>query len=141
MNRHERRKRAALDQRRFVRPMLEAAKGQLEINVLTPSEIMEHPQKEAMRCVAGKWLLRCARESAPCLICLKQRFSNDQFPATLMFARPADRSLKGPWLVAGICDDCIERPDFTSRYMAVVRRILPDGRTEWISHKAPQVLQ
>jgi hypothetical protein len=143
MNRHQRRKHAALnpvdharrEHRRMVKTMREDSDGLGEIDVLPIAEIATHRQQHEMANSIRYWLRHSAIRK--CLFC-NFRFP-DELPAYFFFAR-ACRDGPKHWLVAGVCQDCTARPDIAVLLSEAIQPFFP-GSELIHSHQAPGSMQ
>jgi hypothetical protein len=151
MNRRERRKHAALNQRRrggiladhdrhgrMVKAMREDSNGLGEIDVLPFADIATHRQRHEMTDSIRYWLRHSAIPK--CLFCDFRFPVADEPPAYFFFAR-ACRDGPKHWLVAGVCQNCRDRPDIAALLSEAIQPFFPGSELIDGSHQAPGRMQ
>jgi hypothetical protein len=145
-NRHERRKRAALDradrQRRMSQhlwaTLREESNGLLEIDIMPFDDISAHRQRHEMANAVICWIRNSPNPK--CMLCDFRWLDHRRPPARFFFARAWHDGPKS-WLVGGICPGCDRRPDLVEMFNTELRQHFPGGQLVDGSHQAPGRMQ
>jgi hypothetical protein len=146
MNRHERRKRAALERadrerrkcQHFWATLRAESNGLLEIDVLPFAAIIEHRQRYEMTNAVLCWIKNSP--TPKCMMC-SYRWANHQRPPSRFFFARACHDGPKSWLVAGLCHDCNGQPNIAQMFAEELQQHFPGGELIDGSHRAPGGLQ
>jgi hypothetical protein len=128
MNRHDRRKQAALDRTEHMHTLHREAGGVVRFEIVTPETVPLYPDFDDMIWAIGRWLQQRNPEFPPlCLACETGWRSEMESPAAFLIIRPW-QSRGSVWSLIGICDACAKRADLHDQCDAFVKKIWPDGR-------------
>ena len=142
MNRHERRKEKA-QWRRSVLALHEEAAGAMRTDLITPINILFHPDADKLFMAIAHWLAAIPEDGFLCFACDHIWRKGGELPIAFVMTRAWDKPDAAHCMITGVCETCLPAvaKNFGTACTESFSKIWPDCRVLDPPHAAPGGLQ